>query len=191
MRSNLDELPKDLPQPTDDGSASHLVGAEIPKIKLMCTLGIQIDLFEAFQKPTILFIYPRAGSPLSPNKNPELWDSIPGARGCTPQSCSFRDKIHEFKALNVQVYGLSVQSQVVQKEFAVRNHMTFPILSDDQYLFTNKLKLPTFDFEGERLVKRMAFFIRNGSIQKVFYPIFPPDKNAEEVLSWLNANYRN
>ena len=139
MRSNLNELPKDLPQPIDDGKAAHLVGSEIPNIRLTSTIGTQIHLFEEFRIPTVLFIYPRAGSPLSPNRNPELWDTIAGARGCTPQSCSFRDTIDEFKALSIQVYGLSVQQPVVQKEFVIRNHITFPILSDEQYLLTDKL----------------------------------------------------
>ncbi len=187
MRSNLTELPKDLPRPTDDGKTSHLTGALIPNIKLTSTQASNVELREAFQKPTVLFIYPRAGSPLEPNKNPELWDSIPGARGCTPQSCSFRDLIGEFKALGVQVYGLSIQSPTVQKEFVERNHISFPILSDEKHLLTDGLSLPTFDFEGERLIKRMAFFIQNGKIQKVFYPVFPPDKNADEVLAWLKS----
>lgn len=187
MRQNLTELPSDLPRPIDDGKTSHLVGTLIPSTQLTSTLGRQINLPDTFQKATVLFIYPRAGSPLEPNKNPELWDTIPGARGCTPQSCSFRDLIGEFKALDVQVYGLSVQSPEVQKEFVMRNHITFPILSDHQHQLTDKLNLPTFDFEGERLIKRMAFFIKGGKIQKVFYPVFPPDKNAEEVLSWLRS----
>ncbi len=189
MRKNLTELPSDLPRPIDDGKTSHLAGTPIPNIELTSTLNSQVNLWASFQKPTVLFIYPRAGSPLEPNKNPELWDSIPGARGCTPQSCSFRDSMSEFKALDVQVYGLSVQSTEVQREFVTRNHISFPILSDHQHQLTNQLNLPTFDFEGERLIKRMAFFIENGKIQKVFYPVFPPDKNAEEVLSWLNTSH--
>jgi peroxiredoxin len=188
MRQNLTELPQDLPSPIDDGKTSHLSESPIPKITLTSTLNNQANLWEAFQKPTVLFIYPRAGSPLEPNKNPELWDAIPGARGCTPQSCSFRDSISEFQALGVQVYGLSVQSPEVQKEFVTRNHISFPILSDHEHQFTDQLNLPTFDFEGERLIKRMALFIKNAKILKVFYPVFPPDKNAEEVLSWLNSH---
>lgn len=189
MRNNLTELPKDLPLPIDDGKTAHLAGVTIPAIELTSTQGRQVNLFEAFQNPTVLFIYPRAGSPLEPNKNPELWDTIPGARGCTPQSCSFRDLINDFKNLGVQVFGLSIQSPTVQKEFVDRNHISFPILSDQQHLLTDSLNLPTFDFENERLIKRMAFFIRSGRIQKVFYPVFPPDKNAEEVLNWLKANH--
>lgn len=187
MRNNLAELPKDLPRPTDDGKTSHLTGKLIPNTNLASTQGYDVDLFEAFKKPTVIFIYPRAGSPLEPNKNPELWDTIPGARGCTPQSCSFRDAIQEFNDLGVQVYGLSTQSPTVQKEFVERNHISFPILSDEKHMLTDGLNLPTFDFEGERLIKRMAFFIENGKIRKVFYPVFPPDKNADEVLDWLKS----
>jgi len=190
MRQNLNELPANLPRPVDDGLTDHLKGHTIPKIQLQSTEDTQVDLWQSFQTPTVLFIYPRAGSPLEPNTNPELWDSIPGARGCTPHSCAFRDLIQDFKALGVSVYGLSMQSPVVQKEFVQRNHITFPILSDSQYLLTGSLKLPTFEFDGDRLIKRMAFFIEHGTIQKVFYPVFPPDKNAEEVLNWLKEQGR-
>jgi peroxiredoxin len=185
MRQNLNELPANLPRPIDDGLTDHLKGHAIPEIQLRSTDDVQVDLGKAFQTPTVLFIYPRAGSPLETNTNPELWDSIPGARGCTPHSCAFRDLIQDFKALGVNVYGLSMQSPVVQKEFVQRNHISFPILSDSEYLLTDSLKLPTFEFNGARLIKRMAFFIEHGKIQKVFYPVFPPDKNAEEVLNWL------
>ena len=146
------------------------------------------NLKEEFQNPTVLFMYPRAGSPLAPNTNSELWDTIPGARGCTPQSCGFRDLVHEFKKIGFKIYGLSIQSPTIQKEFVERNHIPFPILSDFQYTLTNLLKLPTFEFEGERLIKRMALVIDGGKIQKVFYPVFPPDKNADEVLNWLLNN---
>lgn len=188
MRQNLNELPMNLPRPLDDGLTNHLKGQEIPHIELETTQDVKIDLNHAFQKPTVLFIYPRAGSPLEPNSNPELWDTIPGARGCTPQSCGFRDLNQDFESVGVKVYGLSTQSPIVQKEFVQRNHIPFPILSDYQYIFTDSLKLPTFNFEGERLIKRMAFFIKDGTIQKVFYPVFPPDKNADEVLTWLKTN---
>ncbi len=188
MRNNLTELPKDLPRPIDDGKTSHLVGMLIPNIKLTSTQTSVVDLIESFRSPTVLFIYPRAGSPLEPNKNPELWDTIPGARGCTPQSCSFRDTIDEFRELGVQVFGLSSQSPAVQKEFVERNHISFPILSDENHSLADSLNLPTFAFEGERLIKRMAFFIQNGKIQKVFYPVFPPDKNADEVLAWIRSS---
>lgn len=191
MRQNLNDLPKDLPRPVDDGKANHLPGMQFPQIKLHSTEDKHVDLRNEFQEPTVLFVYPRAGSPLEPDTNPDLWDSIPGARGCTPQSCGYRDLAQEFKILGFKIYGLSIQSPTVQKEFVQRNHIPFPILSDSQYLLTDQLNLPTFVFEGERLIKRMAFVVKKGTIEKVFYPVFPPDKNAEEVLTWLKENNAN
>lgn len=185
MRQNINDLPADLPRPVDDGMANHLTGQTIPTTELESTDGRKVDLQSEFQGPTVLFIYPRAGSPLEPNANPELWDSIPGARGCTPQSCGFRDLAQEFSTLGFKIYGLSVQSPTVQKEFVQRNHIPFPVLSDSHHMFTDQMNLPTFEFEGERLIKRMAFVINKGKIEKVFYPVFPPDKNADEVLEWL------
>lgn len=187
MRSNLNDLPENLPKPVDDGMANHLSGHAIPNISLAATTGENVALIEIFRKPTVLFIYPRAGSPLEPNTDPELWDTIPGARGCTPQSCSFRDLHQEFKTLGVHIYGLSMQSPAAQKEFVERNHIPFPILSDEDYKLTDAMKLPTFTFAGERLIKRMAWYIEDGKIKKVFYPVFPPDKNADEVLAWLKT----
>lgn len=188
MRQNINDLPANLPRPVDDGKTNHLIGIQIPDIKLESTTGGPADLRKDFQEPAVLFIYPRAGSPLEPNTNPELWDTIPGARGCTPQSCGFRDLAQDFKTLGFKIYGLSIQSPVVQKEFVERNHIPFPVLSDSQYKLTDQLNLPTFVFEGERLIKRMAFIIKKGKIEKVFYPVFPPDKNADEVLTWLKKN---
>ena len=188
MRKNLNDLPINLPRPQDDGKTNHLIGMSTPQVELRSTDDIQVDLKKEFQSPTVLFIYPRAGSPLAPNTNTELWDTIPGARGCTPQSCGFRDLAHEFQKIGFKIYGLSAQSPTIQKEFVERNHIPFPILSDFQYKLTDLLNLPTFDFEGERLIKRMALVFDKGVIQKVFYPVFPPDKNADEVLSWLLKN---
>lgn len=187
MSANYNDLPASLPKPVDDGMTDHLHDHAIPDISLTATTGESLKLTEIFHKPSILFIYPRAGSPLEPNTDPKLWDSIPGARGCTPQSCSFRDLHQEFTSLGVNVYGLSIQSPVVQKEFVERNHIHFPILSDSHYLLTDTLNLPTFTFDGERLIKRMAWYIENNKIKKVFYPVFPPNKNADEVLAWLKT----
>jgi peroxiredoxin len=184
---NIYDLPPDLPRPIDDGETDHLPGLKLPGVQLDSTLGKPISILEQFQKPTVLFIYPRAGSPLEPNTNQELWDQTPGARGCTPQSCGFRDLYAEFQSLGIAVFGLSIQSPAVQAEFVERNHIPFTVLSDSKYELTERLRLPTFVFEGERLIKRMALFINDGKIQKVFYPVFPPDRNAEEVLNWLQA----
>ena len=187
MRDSVYDLPPNLPKPVDDGQADHLRGHAIPELSLMATTGENVKLTEIFSKPSVLFIYPRAGSPLEPNTDPELWDTIPGARGCTPHSCKFRDLAAEFKTLGVSIYGASIQSPVVQKEFVERNHIPFPILSDSDYKLTDSLKLPTFTFDGEKLIKRIAFYIDKNKIEKVFYPIFPPDKNADEVLAWLKS----
>lgn len=188
MRSSLLDLPQNLPIPQDDGQCRHLVGFELPNIELPSTTGLVLNLKEIFKQKSVLFIYPRAGSPLEANTNPELWDSIPGARGCTPQSCGFRDLYQQFKEVGVEVFGLSIQKPSVQKEFVERNHIPFPVLSDSSYELTQIMNLPTFEFEGEKLIKRMALVIVHGKISKVFYPVFPPDKNAYEVLNWLRRN---
>lgn len=185
---NIYDLPVDLPQPIDDGGCNHLTGLSLPSIELKATTSGTVNVADMSHKPCVLFIFPRAGSPLEPNTNQDLWDQTPGARGCTPQSCSFRDLFSEFKDLGYSVFGLSMQNSVVQKEITQRNELPFPILSDDNYLLTEALRLPTFVFKGERLIKRMALVIRDGKIQKVFYPVFPPDKNAADVLFWLRAN---
>ena len=185
---NFENLPADLPIPRDDGMTNHLSGHALPRVLLPSTSGKLIDLAEVSSSPTVLFIYPRAGSPIAPNKNMEAWDLIPGARGCTPHSCGYRDLYREFDDLGVAVFGLSVQAPEIQKEFVQRMHIPFEILSDEKHELMKALHLPTFDFDGERLIKRMAFFLNDSKIQKVFYPIFPPDKNAFEVLDWLKEN---
>jgi peroxiredoxin len=186
VTKNYNILPPGLPVPIDDGGTDHLPGASIPEITLESTFGRR-NLKETFKEKSVLFIYPRAGSPLEPNTNQDLWDKTPGARGCTPQSCGFRNVFKEFRNIGIRVYGLSVQSPQVQEEFAERNHIQFPILSDQSYLLTKALNLPTFEFEGHLLIKRMALYIEDNTIIKVFYPVFPPDKNAEEVLNWLRT----
>ncbi|MEK6580695.1 MAG: peroxiredoxin [Bdellovibrionota bacterium] len=186
---NVEILPPNLPVPWDDGAAKHLTGAVLPELRLESTSGI-LELHEIFKNPSVLFIYPRAGSPLEPNTNPELWDATPGARGCTPQSCGFRDYYKEFKAQGIQVFGLSIQSPHVQTEFALRNRLPFPILSDYKYELTDSLNLPTFIFEGERLIRRMVLYVENVSIRKIFYPVFPPDRSAADVLAWLRDHSR-
>jgi peroxiredoxin len=134
----------------------------------------------------VVYIYPRTGVP--GQALPTGWDAIPGARGCTPQSCSFRDRFGELKRLGVaQLFGLSAQDTAYQQEAARRLHLPFPILSDEKLAFTRALRLPTFSVDGMTLIKRMALVIDDGTITKVFYPVFPPDKNAEEVIAWLQT----
>jgi len=178
-------LPPDIPVPQDDGAASHLAGMALPELALPATDGSTVDLSK-LKGRTVVYIYPRTGVPgvdLPPG-----WNAIPGARGCTPQSCGFRDHAGELQRLGVaQLYGLSTQDTVYQREAASRLHLPFAILSDEKLALTKALKLPTFTAAGMTLLKRMALVIDDGVITKAFYPVFPPDKNAEEVIAWLQA----
>ena len=179
-------LPAELPVPTDDGAAAHLAGQKLPALALPATDGSRVDLAKLAGR-TVVYIYPRTGVP--GRAMPEGWDAIPGARGCTPQSCSFRDHFAELKALGVaQLYGLSTQDSDYQREAAQRLKLPFAILSDANFALTRALKLPTFAVAGMTLLKRMALIIDDGVISKVFYPVFPPDKNAEEVIAWLRSS---
>lgn len=183
---NLLNLPKDLPIPQDDGACSHLEGMDVPAIPLRTTANRMIDLYAESQTPTIIFFYPRTGEPSKPA--PPDWDLIPGARGCTPQSCGFRDIHSEFQKLGFKVFGGSSQTTEYQQEFVGRNHIPFEILSDADFELTDKLNLPTFTYNGTRLIKRLALILNHGQIKKVFYPVFPPNKNAETVLTWIKEH---
>src|SRR6185312_9122704 len=179
-------LPKDIPAPQDDGAARHLPGRRLPDVALAATNGIQVNLAKLPGR-TIVYIYPRTGVPGVPL--PDGWDMIRGARGCTPQSCGFRDHFADLKALGVaHVFGLSTQDTAYQQEAATRLHLPFPLLSDAQFQFTRALDLPTFDVAGMELIKRMVLVIDDGVIAHVFYPVFPPDKSAQDVIDWLQAN---
>ncbi len=174
-------LPDGLPAPVDDGAADHLTGAELPDLVLPSSQGaVNVREFE------VLYVYPRTGRPGQPM--PPGWDKIPGARGCTPQSCAFRDHHAELAALCARVAGLSAQSLADQIEFAQRNHMTFPVISDEWLDLARDPALPTFDVDGLTLYKRLALIAEEGRIVKVFYPVFPPDRNAQDVLDWLAAH---
>ena len=178
-------LPANIPAPQDDGGAGHLTGLKLPSIALTATDGSLVDLSK-LKGRTVVYIYPRTGVP--GQALPEGWDAIPGARGCTPQSCSFRDHFGEIKRLGVaQLYGLSTQDTAYQQEAATRLHLPFAILSDQKLALTKAMKLPTFTTSGMTLLKRMAWVIDDGTITKVFYPVFPPDKNAGDVVAWLQA----
>jgi peroxiredoxin len=179
-------LPADLPVPRDDGGARHLTGMTLPDLDLAATDGSKVNLAR-LKGRTVVYVYPRTGRPGQPL--PEGWDGIPGARGCTPQSCGFRDHFADLKKLRVaQLFGLSTQPADYQREAAERLHLPFAILSDADLKLTHALKLPTFEVAGMTLLKRMAWVIDDGMITKVFYPVFPPDKSAEEVVSWLQAS---
>ena len=178
-------LPADLPVPIDDGAARHLTGAILPDIILPATAGPAVTLSK-LKGLTVLYVYPRTGVPGV--DAPPGWDDIPGARGCTPQSCGFRDHFAELKALGVtQVYGLSSQDTAYQREAAVRLHLPFALLSDAGLKLKSAIGLPTFFTSGMTLYKRMALVFEDKKIVQVFYPVFPPDKNAEEVMAWLRT----
>ena len=179
-------LPDDLPVPQDDGAARHLPGAKLPDIALGATAGTQVNLAR-LKGRTVVYIYPRTGRP--GQALPTGWNGIPGARGCTPQSCSFRDHFAELKRLGVaQLFGLSTQDLDYQREAAERLHLPFATLSDADLKLTRALSLPTFQVDGMTLIKRMAWVIDDGVITHVFYPVFPPDKSAEEVVAFLQAS---
>jgi peroxiredoxin len=178
-------LPEGLPVPVDDGAADHLPGLAIPALILESSSG-PVDLAELAAGLGVLYIYPRSGRPGVPLLVPD-WDEIPGARGCTPQSCGFRDLNAELDALGARVAGLSSQSLEDQIEFAERNGMPFPVISDPDLRLRDALKLPTFRAAGLELYSRMAIVARDGRIEKVFYPVFPPDRNAADVAAYLAA----
>jgi len=179
-------LPPDLPVPTDDGAARHLTGLKLPSLVLPATDGSSVDISRLAGR-TLLYIYPRTGRPGVPP--PDGWDAIPGARGCTPQTCGFRDHLAELKQLGIaNVFGLSTQDSGYQREAVERLQLPFLLLSDADLGFTRALNLPTFVVAGMTLLGRMALVIDDGTIAKVFYPVFPPDKNAEEVIGWLRQS---
>ncbi len=174
-----------LPVPVDDGAARHLPGLAIPEVTLPATDGSDVSLASLTGR-TVVYAYPLTGRPGAPL--PEGWDEIPGARGCTPQNCAFRDHHAELLAAGAdRVFGLSTQDTAYQREAAERLHLPFPILSDAALRLTTALKLPVMLVDGATLLKRMALIIDDGVITHVFYPVFPPDRNAAEVLAWLRA----
>lgn len=182
MNVNLTKLPKDLPVPVDDGAASHLEGLLLPDLVLQSTDGSSVN-FTDLSGRWVIYVYPMTGRPDVPL--PDGWDGIPGARGCTPQSCSFRDHYAELKALNTGVVGLSTQTTEYQREVRDRLHLPFQLLSDSTLRLRNTMQLPTFTVTGMELYKRLTLIAHEGRIEKIFYPVFPPDQNADEVLIWL------
>jgi peroxiredoxin len=182
--SSLHTLPPDLPVPADDGACDHLPGTVVPPLTLDSSRG-PVDLGELAADRLVLYVYPRTGRP--DRVPPESWNAIPGARGCTPQSCTFRDHADELAARGAAVAGLSVQTLEDQIEFAGREHMPFPVIADPERKLGAALRLPTFEFEGVTLYRRVTVVAERGAIAKVFYPVFPPDRNAEEVIAWLDS----
>ena len=176
-------LPPNLPRPQDDGAAAHLKGMAMPHVALRTTAGRMVDVSDLRAPRTVIYCYPRTGVPGKPI--PEGWDAIPGARGCTPQTCGFRDHYQDLSLLRVDVFGFSTQTTEYQLEMADRLHLPFEILSDAEFKLCDALRLPTFEVEGMRLVKRLTLIVRAGRIEHVFYPVFPPNESANHVLSWL------
>jgi peroxiredoxin len=172
-----------LPSPADDGAADHLHGLRLPSLALPTTQGALVDL-SMLGGTAVVYIYPMTGKP--DVALPDGWDMTPGARGCTPQTCAFRDHFAELRALGVShVLGLSAQSTEDQREAAARLHLPFPLVSDAEFALSDALRLPTFDAGGRRLLRRLTMIIADGQIRHIFYPVFPPDRNARDVLAWL------
>ena len=185
MARDLGTLPADLPVPQDDGACDHLQGMAVPPIALASTAGRDVRL-DGIAGRAVVYAYPRTGVPGEPGV--EGWDMIPGARGCTPQSCAFRDHHQELLALGAEVYGLSSQTTAYQQEMVARLHLPFEVLSDADLRFAKALRLPTFEVAGMTLIKRLTLILRDGAIEHVMYPVFPSDRNAQDVIDWLRAH---
>lgn len=181
---DIHKLPADLPVPVDDGACEHLPGLALPALALQSTDGETVDL-SALAGRVVIYAYPRTGRP--DEDPPGGWDEIPGARGCTPQACAFRDHYRELQARGAAVYGLSSQTTDYHRELVERLHLPYPILSDARLAFTQALRLPTFSVESMTLIKRLTLIAKDGRIETVFYPVFPPDEHPKEVLAWLAA----
>jgi peroxiredoxin len=175
-----------LPAPIDDGACAHLPGLEMPSLLLPSTAGRLIDLSKRDAARTVVYCYSMTGVPGAPL--PAGWDLIPGARGCTPQACAFRDHYQEFATLEAELFGLSTQTTGYQREMAVRLYLPFEILSDSALTFANALSLPTFETGGMQLIKRLTMVIRKGRIETVFYPVFPSNESAARALAWLERH---
>ena len=184
MSTHLFQLPPDLPRPVDDGAAAHLEGAFLPAVALPSTDGTSVNLSD-LRGRWVIYIYPMTGRPDVPL--PDGWDAIPGARGCTPQSCRFRDYYKEFKELGASIFGLSAQTSDYQREVRDRLHLPFELLSDSSLQLKGTLRLPMFTVGGMELFKRLTLIAEDGRIKKVFYPVFPPDRNADDVLACLRS----
>src|SRR5580704_12716427 len=176
-------LPADLPRPIDDGAATHLGGMALPPVVLPATDGRRVDLSKLTAPRTVIYCYPMTGVPGKPL--PEGWDAIPGARGCTPQTCSFRDHHQDLSRLRAEVFGISTQTTEYQREMADRLQLPFEILSDDKFELCDALRLPSFEVDGMRLIKRVTLIVRDRRIEHVFYPVFPPNESADQVIRWL------
>lgn len=186
MRSDdLYSVPPGLPVPTDDGACDHLPGQLVPPVLLPATDGNLVRLDAAATPWTVVYAYPRTGVP--DQNSPPGWNLIPGARGCTPQNCAFRDHHAELRSLGATVYGLSTQPTAYQQEMAARLHLPFPVLSDAALELTRALDLPVFEYAGATLLRRFSLILRDGRIEHVIYPVFPSHVDAPAVVAWLSA----
>jgi peroxiredoxin len=183
--TDVTSRPAGLPPPEDDGAAAHLAGTKMPPLRLQGTDGAVVRLDALGAGRTVIYLYPLTGRPGV--DLPDGWDSIPGARGCTPEACGFRDAHAQFAEAGARVLALSTQSSEYQREMAERLHLPFPVLSDEALELTRALRLPTFETSGWTLLKRLTLVIEDGRIRHVFYPVFPPDSHAAEVLDWLRG----
>ena len=183
---SLAQLPANLPVPKDDGGAKHLRGRAIPDLELPSTANHRVNLAKISAPRIVVYCYPMTGQP--GKALPAGWDEIPGARGCTPETCGFRDHHKDLAKLHAEVFGLSTQSTAYQQEMVKRLEVPFEVLSDEHLAFARALKLPTFTVEGMTLLKRLTLIVRDRRIEHVFYPVFPPDTHAEAVIAWLKAN---
>lgn len=185
-QTNLNQLPANLPRPQDDGGARHLTGMALPDLALPSTSNRQVNLSKIAAPRVVIYCYPMTGRP--DRTLPQGWDDIPGARGCTPETCGFRDHHKDLAKLQTEVFGLSVQDTPYQQEMVKRLEVPFEVLSDEHMAFTRALRLPTFTVEGMTLLKRLTIVARGGRIEHVFYPVFPPDTHAELVIGWLQQH---
>jgi peroxiredoxin len=183
---NLNELPANLPVPHDDGGARHLKGMAMPDLELPSTSNRRVNLAKVAAPRLVVYTYPMTGRP--DRVLPQGWDDIPGARGCTPETCGFRDHHKDLAKLHAEVFGISTQDTPYQQEMVKRLEVPFEVLSDEHFALIKALKLPTFQVEGVTLMKRLTIIARQGRIEKVFYPVFPPDTHAEEVIAWLKKH---
>jgi peroxiredoxin len=187
MPEDPTQLPDDLPVPEDDGAADHLPGTRVPPVELAASDGTRVRLDE-LEGRTVVFAYPRTGVPGEPSLGgDDEWNAIPGARGCTPQACSFRDEHARFASAGARVLGLSTQDTAYQQEAAERLHLPYPLLSDERLELARALELPTFEVEGTTLLKRLTLILRDGEVESVIYPVFPPDESADQALAALSA----
>ncbi len=185
-QTNLNQLPPNLPRPQDDGGARHLKGMALPDLELPSTANRRVNLSKITAPRVVIYAYPMTGRP--DRQLPDGWDDIPGARGCTPETCGFRDHHKDLAKLHAEVFGVSTQDTLYQQEMVKRLEVPFEVLSDEHMELARALKLPIFTAAGMTLLKRLTLIARNGRIEQVFYPVFPPDKHAEEVIAWLRKH---